>query len=70
MFNIFHRVTKLTETAFDNVQGVIIDQAEMLNNGINLQLLHMVRSDLLRHNVNARLSFSVIAKKIRCICGD
>jgi len=70
MFHIFHRVTKFAETAYDNVEAVILNQAELLNNGINHELLDMVRSDLLRHDVNARLSFSVITKKIRRLCND
>lgn len=68
-FNIFHTVTKLKQTPYDNVKQEVMLEAEILNHGMNRRLLNMVRSDLLRHDVNARISFSVIANKIRYISG-
>jgi serine/threonine protein kinase len=68
ILSIFYRVVRKNQTAYENVETHVMEQAEILNDGINRQLLELIRVDLLRHDVNARLSFNVIAKKIRCMC--
>jgi serine/threonine protein kinase len=69
VLSIFYRVAKRNETVYGNLETSVLERAQMFNDGINRQLLELVRKDLLRQDVNARLSFHGIAKKIRCMCG-